>query len=144
MVSITKVFAVALIASVFMIAPITLFADLQRTYEPNVSPEFQDTFDSFQTSAFIVTNQTQDISKEMGEEASEASSNTVETPIESYSTGAFAAIRVIFSLPSLAATILYGIANYLHVPTWYVGLVISLIIVTVATIIISLVFRRIP
>ena len=139
-----KTFTVALIVSVFLIGSLTLYNDLDSTYHPNTTVEFQQFYETLNTTTITGTDEVQSAAREMGGNLSTVPTTTVDTPDESLKAGSFTSFLVVFKLPSLLSNLMFGIAGYLGIPGWLVGMVVSIAIVIITVIGIALVFNRRP
>lgn len=138
----TKIFTVALIGCIFLISSLTLFSDLDSTYDANKSEEFKDHYKALNITAFDASDTAQSYSRESSDEVFNVSTGTIETPEQSLIAGTYAALKVIFKIPNLLSRVLYTTASYLYVPTWIIGIIIAIVLVFISAMLIKLFFKR--
>ena len=134
-----KVMTVALFGAMFLIISTSLFVDLDRTYQSNKSAQFNTYFASLNRTAFDVSGQSQDISREIGDKFA----NTSTTP-DSIWAGSFAVLKLLFQIPNLLFNLLTGLSTYLQIPTWFTGMVVMIVVVTIVSVGISILLNRKP
>lgn len=139
-----KVLTVALFGAMFLIISTSLFVDLDRTYQSNKSAQFNTYFESLNRTAFDVSDQSQSMSREVGDKFANTTTTTEISATESIWAGSFAVLKILFQLPNLLFTLLTGMATYLFIPSWFVGMVVMIVVVTIVSVGISILLNRKP
>ncbi len=139
-----KVMTVALFGAMFLIISTSLFVDLDRTYQSNKSAQFNTYFASLNRTAFDVSGQSQDISREIGDKFANTSTTTETTAPDSIWAGSFAVLKLLFQIPNLLFNLLTGLSTYLQIPTWFTGMVVMIVVVTIVSVGISILLNRKP
>ncbi len=139
---ITRIFGIALIGAMFLIISVSLFTDLDTTYVPEKDAKFVETFDSINRTAFLIQDGAQADAFEFSDDLENVSQATNILPEQSLIKGAGKSIRVLWQLPGLAFNMLGAIAGYTKLPSWFVGMILSLITVTIGALVLTFFFKR--
>jgi len=139
-----KVLTVALFGAMFLIISTSFFVDLDRTYQSNKSDQFNTYFKSLNRTSFNISDSSQSISRKMGDKFANTTTTTETTAPDSIWAGSFAVLKILFQIPNLLFSLLTGMATYLLIPTWFVGMIVMIVVVTIVSVGISILLNRKP
>lgn len=133
---------VLLLGCFFLLGAIAFFYDLESTYHPNTTAEFDSVMGNLTSYGYSSQADSVALSSDVKNQFYNITTGTTSTPVDSISAGTWGAFRLLYKIPSITWGVLTTFSYYIGLPTYLLGIIISLIIVFIVSISIAYIFNR--